>query len=71
MTFIFRYNISQDYLSILEDASILLKCYLNTKINNYIFYTYYCVSNNKHVSTNMPISYLLGNYSFICKDIEL
>ena len=55
MTFIFRYNISQDYLSILEDASILLKCYLNTKINNYIFYTYYCVSNIKHVSTNMPI----------------
>ena len=40
MAFIFRYNISQDYLSILEDARILLKCSLNTKINNYIFYTY-------------------------------
>lgn len=45
MVFIFRYNMSQGYL--LDDAKILLKCYLNAKINNYIFHTYYSVANNK------------------------
>ena len=36
-------------------CKIIIIHFLNIKINNYIPYTYYCVANNKHVSTNMSI----------------
>lgn len=71
MVFIVVYGISQeDHL--LEDARVVLKCYLNTKITDCIFCTYYDAANNKpFMFPLIYLFYLLANYSLICKYIEL